>query len=187
MLMLLCGLILFLGVHALRIPNEAWREAALRRLGPGGYKAAYSLVSVLGLVLIVYGYGQARMEPWVLWQPPVATKHLAGLLTALAFVLLLAPYFRGNLFSARLGHPMVLGVKLWAFAHLLANGTVADVVLFGAFLLWAVLCFRAARRRQPASGGGRWLPTLACVGAGLALWAGFALWAHAAWIGVRPY
>jgi uncharacterized membrane protein len=187
MWILILGLILFLGVHALRIPGEAWREAWVARMGAGGFRASYSLISALGLGLIIYGYGQARLAPVVLWWPPVGMKHLAALLTALAFVLLIAPYVRGNFFTARLGHPMLLGVKTWALAHLLANGNLADVLLFGSFLGWAVACFRTARRREPAKGGGAWGPTLVCMLLGLGLWAGMAFWAHEAWIGVRPF
>jgi uncharacterized membrane protein len=118
-------------------------------------------------------------------------RHLGALLTLVAFVLLAAAYVPGNAIKARLHHPMVLGVKVWALAHLLANHTLADLLLFGGFLLWAVLSFRAARQRDAAAGTvyrpGALVPTLATVVAGLAGWAFFAFWAHGAWFGVRPF
>lgn len=188
---LLIGLILFLGVHSTRIVAEGWRTQMIGRLGANGWKGLYTLVSIVGFALVVWGYGQARLDPLVLWVPPVWTRHLASLLTLLAFVLLAAAYVPGNGIKARLHHPMVLGVKVWALAHLLANGTLADVLLFGGFLLWAVLSFRAARGRDRAAGtaypAGRLSMTAVTVAAGLAAWAGFAFWAHQAWIGVRPF
>jgi uncharacterized membrane protein len=187
---LILGLILFLGVHSVRIAADGWRSAQLARLGENAWKGLYSLVSIAGFALIIWGYGQARLTPQVLWATPKGMAHLASLLTLIAFVLLAAAYVPRNHLKARLRHPMILGVKLWALAHLLANNTLADLLLFGAFLLWAVLDFRAARQRDranppaplPASAAG----TGATVIIGLAAWAGFAFWAHAAWIGVRP-
>ncbi|WP_397533701.1 NnrU family protein [Roseateles sp.] len=187
---LILGLVLFLGVHSVRIAADGWRSAQLARLGENAWKGLYSLVSIAGFALIIWGYGQARLTPQVLWATPKGMAHLASLLTLIAFVLLAAAYVPRNHLKARLRHPMILGVKLWALAHLLANNTLADLLLFGAFLLWAVLDFRAARQRDranppaplPASAAG----TGATVIIGLAAWAGFAFWAHAAWIGVRP-
>jgi uncharacterized membrane protein len=192
MWMLLLGLVLFLGVHSVRVFAEGWRTAAMAKYGEGVFKGAYSLVSVAGFLLIVWGYGMARTSPVVLWTPPMATQHVAALLTLVAFVFLAATYVPRNAIRARLRHPMVLGVKVWALAHLLANGTLADVLLFGGFLVWAVLSFRAARQRdrmagvaeRPATSAAG---TAAAVLAGVAAWAFFAFWAHGAWIGVRPF
>lgn len=192
MWMLLLGLVLFLGVHSVRVFAEGWRTAAMTKYGEGVFKGAYSLVSVAGFLLIVWGYGMARTSPVVLWTPPIATQHVAALLTLVAFVFLAATYVPRNAIRARLRHPMVLGVKVWALAHLLANGTLADVLLFGGFLVWAVLSFRAARQRdrmagvaeRPATSAAG---TAAAVLAGVAAWAFFAFWAHGAWIGVRPF
>lgn len=186
---LVLGLILFLGAHSVRIVADGWRSQTIDRLGLGAWKGLYSLVSGVGLVLIVWGYGLARQEPVVLWQPPLGMRHAASLLTLVAFVLLVATYVPRNAIKARLGHPMVLSVKLWAFAHLLSNGTLADVLLFGGFLVWAIFNFRAARRRPAAAGPARTsLPaTVATVVVGLGAWAVFAMWAHGALIGVRPF
>jgi uncharacterized membrane protein len=193
MSILIFGLILFLGIHSVRIVAEGWRQRRIDAMGEGGWKGAYSLVSAVGMGLIVWGFGLARAEPAVLWVPPKGMAHLAALLTLVAFVLLAAAYVPRNRIKSRLRHPMVLAVKVWALAHLLSNGNLADVLLFGSFLLWAVLSFRAARRRDeeamlsdwPAhsSAGSTWVT----VGVGAVAWAVFAFWAHGVLIGVRPF
>ena len=191
MWMLIVGLILFLGAHSVRIFAEGWRTRAIARLGEMGWKGLYSVVSLIGFGLIIWGFAQARQQPVVLWSPPAMLKHLNSLFTLLAFVLLAAAYVPRNSIRARLHHPMILGVKLWAFGHLLATATLADLVLFGAFLLWAVLDFRAARQRDRALGTvyapGATGPTVLAVVVGAAAWAAFAFWLHAAWIGVAPF
>ena len=191
MLLLVVGLALFLGVHSTRIVAEGWRTSMVQRLGETPWKAIYSVVSIVGFVLVVWGYGLARQNPVVLWpQPPVAMRHVASLLTLAAFVLLVAAYVPGNQIKAKLRHPMILGVKAWALAHLLANNTLADVLLFGSFLVWAVLDFRSSRKRDrslatvPPAGT---LPrTIVAVVVGAVAWAVFAFWLHARWIGVAP-
>ena len=187
---LVLGLVLFLGVHSVRIVADGWRTQMRARLGEGAWKGLYSVASVVGLVLVVWGYGLARQQPVVLWNPPVGMRHAASLLTLIAFVLLAAAYVPRNVFKARLHHPMVLSVKVWALAHLISNGNLADVVLFGAFLLWAVLDFRAARQRDRAQNSVYAPATAAGTGiavvVGTASWAGFAFWAHVWLIGVAP-
>lgn len=191
MTLLILGLVLFLGVHSVRIVGEGWRTATIARVGEGAWKGVVSLLSLAGLVLIVWGYGEARQAPQVLWDLPVWVRHLASLLTLVAFVLLAAAYVPGNHLKASLHHPMVLAVKVWALAHLVANNTLADLVLFGAFLVWAVLDFRAARARDRAAGtvylGGHRARTAVTAVVGLAAWAVFAFWAHGALFGVRPF
>lgn len=191
MLVLILGLVLFLGTHSVRIFAEPWRARTLARVGEARWKGVYAVVSLIGFVLLVWGYGLARQQPVLLWTPPVAMRHIAALLTLVSFVLLAAAYVPGNGLKAKLRHPMVLGVKVWALAHLLANGTLADVLLFGGFLVWAVLCFRAARGRDRAAGAatppGRAGATAITVVVGAVAWAVFAFWAHGAWIGVRPF
>ena len=191
MTFLILGLVLFLGVHSVRIVAEPWRTQTIARVGEGAWKGVYTLLSLVGLVLLVWGYGEARQAPTVLWASPTWTRHLASLLTLFSFVLLAAAYVPGNAIKAKLRHPMVLGVKVWALAHLLANNTLADLLLFGGFLLWAVLSFRAARGRDRAAGtpapAGRALPTVIVVVAGTLAWVVFALWLHTRLIGVRPF
>ncbi len=190
MLVLIAGLALFLGVHSMRIWGPGLRDGMVARLGENRFKGLYSLLSLAGLVLLVWGWGLARQQPVLLWQPPVGMRHLASLLTLLSFVLLAAAYVPGNQIKARLGHPMVLGVKAWALAHLLANGLLAHVLLFGAFLAWAVVLYAASRRRDRREGvvrqPGRGSRTLLAVLLGGVAWAAFAFWLHGALIGVRP-
>ena len=192
MTLLILGLVLFLGIHSSRVFAEDARQRFIAQRGLNTWKGLYTAVSLVGLVLIVWGYGQARLQPVVLWGSPIWVRHLASLLTLVSFVLLAAAYVPRNAIKARLGHPMVLGVKAWALAHLVANNTVADLLLFGGFLAWSVLSFRAARARDRASGvvvapGGEASRTALTIVVGLAAWAAFAFWAHGAWIGVRPF
>ncbi len=188
---LLVGLLLFLGVHSLRIFADGWRTQQVARIGPLPWKGLVSVLSLAGFALLVWGWGMARQTPVVLWQPPVGMRHAASLLTLLAFVLLAAAYVPGNAIKARFHHPMVLGVKTWALAHLLSNGSVAHVVLFGSFLAWGVLLFIASRRRDRREATvyapGRLAPTLVTVVVGVAAWAVFAFKLHGMWIGVRPF
>jgi uncharacterized membrane protein len=188
---LILGLVIFLGTHSVRIVAEGWRTTARARIGENAYKGVYSLLSVLGLGLIVWGFGLARETPVMLWMPPRGMRHAASLLTLIAFVLLAAAYVPRNAIKARFHHPMVLGVKAWALAHLLANGSVAHVVLFGSFLAWGVLSFIAARKRDRAQGvtypAGNASATLATVVAGAGAWAVFAFFLHGWLIGIRPF
>lgn len=188
---LILGLLMFLGMHSARIVADGWRSQVIAQRGPGAWKGLYTLVSLVGFGLIVWGYGQARLAPQVLWASPTWTRHLAGLAMLLALVLLVAAYVPGNGIKARLHHPMVLAVKVWAFAHLLANNTLADALLFGGFALWAVLDFRSARQRDRAAGtvypAGKTAATLLTVVLGAVLWALLAFGLHAWLFGVRPF
>jgi uncharacterized membrane protein len=188
---LILGLVLFLGAHSVRIVAEPWRTATIARIGANTWKGVYTLLSIVGLALIVWGFGLARQQPTLVWVPPTAMKHLAALLMLVSLVLLVAAYVPGNLLKAKLHHPMVLGVKTWALAHLLANQLLAEMLCFGAFLVWAALNFRAARQRDRAAGTvyppGRMGPTLVVVVVGVLVWAAFAFWLHAALFGVKPF
>lgn len=191
MTVLILGLIIFLGVHSTRIVAGGWRTAQVKRLGEGAWKGIYALASLVGFGLIVWGFSLARQQQLVLWTPPIAMRHVAALLTLIAFVLLAAAYVPRNSIKARLHHPMVLAVKTWAFAHLLANGGLADVLLFGSFLAWAVVCYIAEKKRDRAAGthypAGTTGATAATVVVGAAAWALFAFWLHGVLIGVRPF
>ena len=188
---LILGLLIFLGVHSVRIFADGWRTQTRARIGEQAWKGAYSVLSLLGFVLLVWGYGQARQQPVVLWASPTWTRHLAALLTLPAFIMIFAANVPGNAIKSRLKHPMVLGVKVWAAAHLLANGRVEHLVLFGAFLAWSVLDFRSCRQRDRALGvtypPGNAAATVRTVIVGAALWAAFAFWAHGWLIGVKPF
>jgi uncharacterized membrane protein len=190
MIVLILGLLIFLGVHSVRIAAPAWRDGMMARVGEGPWKGIYSLAAAVGLVLIVWGYGLARQDPVVLWYSPVWLKHLAVLLNLVAFVIFGAYLVPAGRIKARLGHPMVLAVKTWAVAHLLANGTLADVLLFGGFLVWAVFDFRSSRRRDRAAGtvrvAGPPRNDVIAVAAGLAIWGAFVWFLHEWLIGVSP-
>ncbi|MET4577247.1 putative membrane protein [Ottowia thiooxydans] len=190
MLILVLGLVLFLGVHSVRIFAEGWRSRTVSSMGPLTWKAVYSVISVIGFVMIIWGYGMARQQPVMVWSPPMGMKHANSLFTLLAFIFLAAAYIPRNHLKAKMHHPMVLGVKLWAFGHLLATGKLADLILFGSFLLWAVLNFRAARQRDRAQGTvyppGTLTATVLTILVGAVAWAAFAFWLHAALIGIAP-
>ena len=190
MMYLIAGLVLFLGVHSTRIFANDWRRQTLARIGEKPFKGVYALLSLAGFVLLVWGYGQARQQGVMLWNPPTATRHIAALLMLLSFVLLAAAYVPGNQIKAKLHHPMVLGTKVWALAHLLANGSLANTVLFGSFLVWSVVLFAASRKRdrreQIVYPAGTAAMTVVTVVAGIAAWAVFAFWLHRVLIGVSP-
>jgi uncharacterized membrane protein len=186
MTLLIAGLVIFLGIHSISIVAPSLREQMLTKLGEGPWKGLYSLISIIGLVLIVYGYGAARLEPTVLYVPPSWLRHFAFVLLLLVFPLVLATHFPGRI-KAKLKHPMIIGVKLWALAHLLANGNLADVLLFGAILAWAVADLISVKRRAarpvpgfPPSG---WNDAIAVVG-GLGVYVAFVLWLHPMLIGM---
>jgi uncharacterized membrane protein len=188
MSILVLGLIIFFGMHSIAVVSPDLRARALARFGEPGWKIAYSLLSLLGLVLLIYGFGLARHAPTVLYTPPFWMRHVTVLLMVPVFPLLLAAYLPGRIKST-LKHPMLAAVKLWAFAHLLANGTLADVLLFGSFLVWAVLDRISWKRRPPqklnTAPPGRFNDLIAIVG-GLALYVLFIAGAHRWLIGVSP-
>ena len=188
MTLLLLGLVLFLGTHSLSMLAPNWRRGWIARHGEKPWKGLYSLLSLAGFVLLIVGYGWARQSPVVLWAPPLWTRHLALLLMLPAFTLLLAAYLPGRI-QAAVKHPMLAAVKLWALAHLLANGTLADVLLFGSFLAWAVADRISVKRhpRAPVPGAPeRPANDLIALLAGLALYGLFLAGGHAWLVGVSP-
>lgn len=188
---LIAGLVLFLGLHSVRIVADGWRSAQIVRIGERRWKGLYALVSVVGFVLLIWGYGQARLDPVILWHPPAWSRHVVALLTLPAFVLVVAGNMRGTRMKAAVGHPMVLGVKLWAFAHLIANGTLAATVLFGSFLVWTIVDFASLRRRDRALGtaypSGSVRRDVTATLIGIVAWIVFAFWLHGLLFGVRPF
>ena len=190
MLILIIGLVVFLGLHSVRVVADGWRSTQIAKLGEGRWKGLYSLGSLIGFGLIVWGYSLARKAPVLLWNAPDWTRHLAAPLVLIAFILVAAAYSPPNHFRSALGHPMLVGTKVWAIAHLFSNGTLADLLLFGGFLAWAVVAYRNARVRDRlahvsytgATIGG----TIVSIVAGLVAWALFAFYLHGLLIGVRP-
>lgn len=190
MIALVAGLLLFFGIHMVRIVAAPWRTRQIERLGPLAWRGVYSVLSLVGFALMIWGYSQTRGVP-DLWQWPRAMRHVAALLTLPAFVLITAAYVPRNHFKAAIGHPMLAGTKLWALAHLLCNARMGDLLLFGTFLAWAVVAFVASRKRDRAAGT-RYAPgsvggSVATVVIGVAAWAGFAMVGHGWLIGVRPF
>lgn len=190
MTVFMLGLMLFLGIHSARIVAPQWRLAMINKIGANGWKGTYTLVSIAGFVLLIWGYSIARQSPVVLWVASLWLKYVAALLTLLAFILLAAAYVPRNHFKAAIGHPMVVGVKTWAFAHLLANGRSPALILFAAFFVWAVVLFAVSRRSDRAAGTtypkGQTSKTIITVIVGAVTWAVFALFLHQRWVGVSP-
>jgi len=186
MLQLILGLVLFLGIHSISIVSLPTRNALAARMGEWPFKGLYALIAIVGLILIVRGYGEARLDPTVLYTLPDWTRHLAMLIMLPAFPALLATYFPGRI-SQALGHPMLVAVKFWALAHLLVNGTLADVLLFGGFLAWAVADRISMKRRPqrdiPRAPQNAFNDVIAIVG-GLGIYLAFVFWLHTAWIGI---
>lgn len=189
MVYLILGLVLFLGMHSVEIFSRDLRANAIARFGERPWKALYALVSIAGFILIIWGYGQARQHPVLLYAPPVWTRHLSALLMLPVFPLILAAYMPGRIKTA-LKHPMLAAVKFWALAHLISNGMLADVVLFGSFLAWAVADRISFKRRVarpiPAAPPSKMNDVIAVV-AGLAIYVVFAMWLHVRLIGVPPF
>ena len=189
MVRLLAGMVVFLGVHSISIVAPAWRDRMAAAIGEWPWKGLYSIVSLVGFLLLVGGYAAARLDPVVLYVPPAGLRHVAALVMLPVFPLLLAAYLPGRIKTAT-KHPMLVAVKAWALAHLLANGMLADLVLFGGFLAWAVVDRISLKRRParplpaaPASGAN---DLIAVVG-GLAIYGAFVAFLHQRWFGVAPF
>jgi uncharacterized membrane protein len=188
MSILIIGIAVFLGIHSISIVTPGLRARAVASMGPNRWRGVYSLVSAAGFVLILYGYHLARQAPVVLYMPPAWMRHITLLLMLPVFPLILAAYLPGRIKTA-MKHPMLTAVKFWALAHLLSNGFLADVLLFGAFLVWAI-CDRISLKRRPQqtigmAPAGRFNDLIAVI-AGLALFVIFVLWAHVQLFSVSP-
>jgi uncharacterized membrane protein len=183
---LILGLIIFLGIHSVSILAPGWRDSMVAKLGELPWKGAYTVISILGFVLMVQGFAQARLEPTVLWAPPAWMRHVAFTLMLPVFPLLLAAYLPGRI-KTTTKNPMLVATKLWALAHLLSNGMAHEVLLFGALLAWAV-ADRLSLKRRPVRATpqlpGSALNDVIVVAGGLALYVGFLLKGHAWLIGV---
>ncbi|HET9205246.1 MAG TPA: NnrU family protein [Burkholderiaceae bacterium] len=184
-------MVLFLGLHSTRLVADGARSRFIARYGAGPWRGLYSLVSAIGLVLIVWGYSLTLRQPVVVYSPPAWSREVAAVLTWAAIVLIAAAYVPRNHFKAWVGHPMVLGTALWALAHLQTSSTAADVLLFGGFLVWAVPCFASLRARDRTGGvqrrPGQVLSSVIAIVVGTAAWAAFALWLHRPLIGVTAF
>jgi uncharacterized membrane protein len=190
MAILVLGLIIFLGLHSTRIVAESGRERAIARLGEGPWKGIYSLLSAVGFVLIVWGFADARWTAPALWTPFPGARHVTILLMLIALVLLAAYLFKQSHITAVVHHPMVWAVVAWSLGHLIANGSAADVVLFGAFLIWAAADLASSyardRRNRVVYPEPKWSATIGAVVVGMVFWAVIALWLHFWLFGVSP-
>ena len=188
MSILVAGLVIFFAVHSVSIFNEPWRDSMVAKLGEWPWKGVYSMAAIVGFMLIVFGYGLARVDPVVLYSPPMWLRHVSLLMLVPVFPLILATYLPGRI-QLMTRHPMLVATKLWAVAHLLANGTLSDVLLFGSFLVWAVTDRISMKRRTrhlvPGAPPSRFNDLIAVL-FGLVLYAAFVLWLHAWLVGVSP-
>ena len=189
MVIFIIGIIIFFGSHSVRIFADPWRTSMIEKLGEKKWKGLYTLISLLGLILLIIGYSHAKQNTVMIWQPPVFLTHLAVLLNLFTFILLTSSARNNNAIRLKLKHPMILGVKVWAIAHLLANGSLIDLILFGSFLIWAVLDFRSARNRPSPSENTQVVSvkaTLSAILLGVVFWLAFIFGLHQWLIGVSP-
>lgn len=190
MTILILGLVLFLGIHSIRIFADPWRTLQTEKMGEPKWKGICSLLALIGFILIIYGYGQSSPSITI-WSPPLWTWHITAALTLIAFILLAAAHVPKNGIKAKVKDPMVLGVKTWALAHLISNGSLAGIILFGSFLVWAILDFKSCRRRGnnslDAPTEASLMMTLATYTTGIAAWFIFAIYIHQALFGISPF
>lgn len=189
MTIFLTGIFVFLGIHSISMVNESWRNQMVKRIGIWAWKGIYSLVSIFGFILIVWGYGIARHDSGLLYSLPVWLKYSSLLLLAPVFILFVAAYFPGRIKTVT-RHPMLIATMLWAVAHLLANGSLVNVILFGTILTWAVWDRRSLESRQarpiPTAPVSRYNDIIACV-VGIGLYLMFVFDLHELLIGVPAY
>ncbi len=188
MIIFFSGLIIFFGIHSISIVSVEWRNNMVGKLGEGAWRGLYSLVAISGFLLMTWGYGQARYDLPMLYTPPTWLQHISLILLLPVFPLLIATYFPGRI-QATVKHPMLLAVKIWAFSHLLANGDLASVILFSAFLCWAVVDRISLKKRPkrsiPGAPTAQYNDIIAVVG-GITFYIAFILWLHEFLIGVSP-
>lgn len=188
MLQLLIGLVLFFGMHSVAIVALPLRDKMAAK-SDMGWKAMYAVASLIGIVLMVRGYAELRLTPTVLYVPPMWLRHIAAILMLPAFAFFIAPYFPGRI-KAALKHPQLIAVKIWALAHLLVNGNLADVLLFGSFLIWAVVDRVSMKKRvaRPLPGAPESKANdVIVVVVGLLLYVVFVMWGHETLIGMKPF
>ncbi len=187
MTLLIIGIIVFLGLHLLPTVSGL-RQKLTARLGENGYKALFSLVSIAGFALLVYGFAKAPVIQ--VWSPPGWTRWVAIVLMLPAFIFLVAAYVPGQI-KARLKHPFLVAIKTWALAHLIANGDLASIILFGSFLAYAVYDRITLKQRKPTAivevpGSGPPRNDVIAVVVGTVLYVVFLVWLHPLLIGTSP-
>jgi len=189
LLILIVGLAVMLGAHVF-VTFREHRATLIARLGQGGYRALFSIVSLVGLILIVWGYGDYRAGEWIeIWSPPPIMRHIAVGLMLFSAILLVATYVPSHI-KTRAKHPMFAAIKIWAFAHLLSNGDLGSILLFGGFLIWGVYGRIAAKRRGdtgPQSAPASWTNDVIVVVAGVVLYLALGYYFHPYVIGVPAF
>jgi uncharacterized membrane protein len=191
MLILVVGLIIFFCLHSVRLVAPQWRESSMASHGAMRWKMRFGMVTLIATAFIVMGYMQVRLEPVWLWFPPVWTRHLAGLLVLVALFFVGSALVPNTTMKKKVGYPMLIAVKIWAFAHLISNGTLADVMIFGSFLIWSIVSFAVYRRRDRKAGVVRDQESgvqfdLAAFTFAMVSWFAIAFYLHQAIIGVSP-
>lgn len=187
MVWLILGIVIFLGVHSIRMVAPQWREKQIAARGEKGWKGPYALGVFVGLALIIWGFIQARPEAMFIYEPPTFVKHITLTLMWFSFVALAASSTPAGKIKAALKHPMLVGVKIWAFAHLLANGDLASLILFSSFLAWSVWNRIAVKRRgDPIPVAGPVSNDVKAIVGGTVLYLLFVFFLHEWLIGVAP-
>ncbi|WP_416407342.1 NnrU family protein [Agrobacterium rosae] len=191
MLLLILSLLFFLGTHSLRIVAPDFRNRMIARMGEGPWKGVYSLVSVIAIAFVAYAFDQARQVTGILYSPPIWTSHIALTLMLIAMICLVASLLPAGHIATKTKHPLILAVKIWALAHLLANGETSSVLLFVSVLAWGVVMRISLKRRQRAGEvvtrpfvSARY--DIIAVVLGIVLWAAFIWKLHEWLIGVQP-
>lgn len=187
MALFILGLIIFFGTHLWTALARKGREGLIKKLGPGPYKGLYSLVAIAGFVLIVIGWRSADAS--IVYSPPAFMKHVTYLFVFLALVLLAAAYLPAGKIASAAKHPMLAGVKLWALGHLLSNGEVRSLILFGAFLAYGVIDrIMVKKRNEPTPKAGPVVNDALAVAVGAGAWAAiyFFLHPYIAGVALRP-
>lgn len=188
MSMLIIGLVLFLGIHSVRIFAPGWRDARVAAMGEGPWKGVYTLVAIVGLVLLIWGYSLARPEAAFFYEPPAWVKHAVALLMLLALIIFMVSQVPAGKMKPALKHPMLLSVKIWAVAHLAANGDLASILLFGSFLVWAIVDrISVAKRDAPLPEEGPVMWDIVAIVSGVAIYLLFVWQLHAWLFGVLPF
>ncbi|MBX2838961.1 MAG: NnrU family protein [Gammaproteobacteria bacterium] len=189
MFILVTGLVLFLGIHSVKVVAPQWRDAKISAWGESSYKSRYAIISVAGLLLIIVGFIRSRYVPDLLWNPPGFMNHVTALISWVSFCLFAASSIPKNRVKVTVGHPMSLAVVLWSLAHLLSNARLGDVLLFGSFFVWSLLTYLRALSREPIDAksytGPHNLPRV--IVGGTVVWAIFGLLLHRYVIGIHPF
>ncbi|TYL47407.1 NnrU family protein [Marinomonas sp. IMCC 4694] len=194
MLVLVIGLVIFFGVHSIGMFAPKWRERAMAREGSLRWKLRFGMITLIATGFIIMGYMQMRVEPVWLWFPPLWTRHASALMMLVALFFVGSAFIPNSTMKNKMGYPLWIAVKIWALAHLLSNGTLADVMVFGGFLVWAIVGFAVYRRRDRKAGvvyktsdKSSLRPNIVSLVFAMVSWIMIAFHLHLALIGVAPF